>query len=113
MADPSDDVIIVITTLGDRNSAEELVRRLIDERLIACGNIIPGLASIYRWEGEVVTEDEVLVVMKTADVRLNDLMARAAEIHPYEVPEMMALRADEVSGAYGGWVMRETSKVSA
>ena len=113
MADPPEDVVLVVTTLGDRDSAEELVRRLVDERLIACGNIVPGLVSIYRWEGGVTTGAEVLVLMKTVDGRLTELMARAAEIHPYEVPELVALRADEVSRAYGEWVMRETSRVSA
>lgn len=106
-------VVTVITTLGDADAAAELVEALVAERLIACGNIVPGVTSIYRWEGEVVRESEVLVVMKTTGARLDELLERAAALHPYEVPELLALAVDGGSPPYCRWVTDETSEVSA
>lgn len=107
------EVVTVITTLGDVDAAAELVETLVAERLIACGNIVPGVTSIYRWQGEVVRDGEVMVVMKTTRTRLDDLLERAAALHPYEVPELLALAVDGGSAPYRRWVTEETSEVSA
>lgn len=114
MPDPSEkanrdgEVAILLTTLPDQVSAETFVRVLVEEGTIACGNIVPGLSSIYRWEGEVVTEGEVLVVMKTASASVEALFGRVSELHPYRVHELVQLPVEKVSGPYGRWVIEST-----
>jgi periplasmic divalent cation tolerance protein len=95
---------VVLTTLPDEAAAESLVQALLDERLIACGNILPGVLSIYRWENELAREREVLVVMKTATAAVERLFGRIPEIHPYTIPELVGISVEAVSGAYGRWV---------
>lgn len=113
MGEPLDPVMVVITTVGDGPAAERLVESLVEERLIACGNIVPGITSIYRWQGEVTREAEVLVMMKTASSRVDELLERAAALHPYDVPELLAVAVDGGSAPYCRWVTDETSEVSA
>lgn len=113
MVEATGPLVMVVTTLGDAAAADRLVRALVEERLIACGNILPGVTSIYRWAGEVTREGEVIVLMKTTKVRLEELLARAAALHPYEVPELLALTVDGGSAPYCRWVTEETSEVSA
>ncbi len=101
-------IAIVLTTLPDREAAEGMVRTLVEESAIACGNIVPGVQSIYRWDGEVVDESEVFVVMKTAAGSVERLFERVAELHPYSVPELVQLPVERVSGPYGRWVIEST-----
>lgn len=110
-ADP--DLVFVFTTLESTAAAERLVHKLLDEGLIACGNLLPGVTSIYRWKGERERAGEVLVLLKTRATLVEPLFARAAELHPYELPELVALRVDTVSHAYAAWVRQETNEVSA
>jgi periplasmic divalent cation tolerance protein len=105
-------VAVILTTLPDAAAGDSLVRRLVDERLIACGNLLPGLVSVYRWNDEIARESEVLVVMKTATSVVDRLFDRIADLHPYEVPELVELPVEAVAGAYSRWVI-ENSKVSA
>jgi periplasmic divalent cation tolerance protein len=107
------ELVVVLTTLADGESAERLVHRLLDERLIACGNLVPGITSLYRWQGGVERASEVLVLLKTRRELVAPLFSRAAELHPYEVPELVALPVNAVSPAYEGWVKQETNEVSA
>ena len=102
------DVWLVLSTIGDRGAAERLGRSLVQERLIACANLVPGLHSIYRWEGAIQSEDEVLLVMKTERAALERLVTRIEELHPYELPEVVCLPAARVSDAYRQWVLSET-----
>ena len=101
-----------MTTLSDSSSAEALVRTLVDERLIACGNVLPGLSSIYRWQDEVAHENEVMVVMKLAAFGVERLFARVAALHPYTVPELVELPIGAVSGPYSRWVVESTKVVA-
>ena len=103
---------IVLSTLADSATARELARRLVEERLIACGTVMPGLESTYRWNGEIESTAEVLLVMKTREGLVPRLLERAAELHPYEVPELLALRASEVADSYGRWLRHETLEVN-
>lgn len=107
-----EELVLVLSTLPDAAAAEEFVGRLVEERLIACGNLLPEVLSIYRWEGRVQREKEVLVVMKTSRSRVERLFQRIGELHPYEVPEIVGLSADAVSNAYGRWVRQETIEVN-
>lgn len=112
MADPADGVVLVLTTLASEDDAERLVRSLVDERLIACGNVMPGITSIYRWQGAVEREAEVMVLMKTTGSRVDAALERASELHPYEVPELLTVMVDGGTAPYRRWVREETSKVS-
>lgn len=103
-------VAVVLTTLATVEQAEALARQLVEERLIACGNLVPGLTSLYRWDGAVACEAEVLLMMKTPTARVEQLFERVAQLHPYELPELVALPVDAVSAAYGRWVQNETNQ---
>jgi periplasmic divalent cation tolerance protein len=102
------DVLVVLVTMPTAERAAELARTLVDERLAACGNVVPGLRSIYRWEGRVVDEPEVLLVVKTTRARLDALRDRVLALHPYQVPEVLALSVESGSAAYLAWVGAET-----
>ncbi len=96
-------VRIAFTTLPpDQGTA--LVRTLVDEGWIACANVIPGATSIYRWEGEVQEDRETVVVMKTRADLVEGLGRRLAELHPYDVPELVALPVEQGLSSYLDWV---------
>lgn len=113
MADPASELVLVLTTVADAAAAERLARRLVDERLIACANLVPGLTSVYRWKGSVQAESEVLLLMKTPRARVDRLFERAAELHPYEVPELLALPVEAGLEAYCHWVAAEVNESEA
>jgi periplasmic divalent cation tolerance protein len=108
--DPSPALSVVLVTAPSRQVAEQLVTVAVEERLAACGNIVVGVVSIYRWEGAVQREEEVLIVFKTPAARVARLIARVQELHPYEVPEVVALPVSAVLPAYGAWVADSTAE---
>jgi len=99
--------LVVLTTLGDADEARAFVRRLVDERLVACGTLLPGGVSIYRWEGAVTEESEVVVLLKTDTGRWAALCAAVRERHPYEVPELLALTVGRGLQPYLAWLAGE------
>ncbi|HEX7117623.1 MAG TPA: divalent-cation tolerance protein CutA [Longimicrobiales bacterium] len=99
---------VVLMTAPDRDTAERVVRALVEERLVACGNIVPGLTSIYRWQGAIECDAEVLVVLKTTAAHVPALLARAPELHPYEVPELLVLPVETGHPPYLEWVREST-----
>lgn len=94
---------MVLVTAPDAATAESLVRRLVDERVVACGNILP-VTSIYRWEGAVEHTPETLVIFKTDEAGADRLVRRVPELHPYEVPEVLVLPVEGGHRAYLEWV---------
>lgn len=96
---------VVLVTAPSVEVAAALVTTVVDERLAACGNIVPGIVSIYRWQGAVQRDDEVLVVLKTATGVTGRLMERVQELHPYDVPEVVVLPVADVLPAYAQWVL--------
>jgi periplasmic divalent cation tolerance protein len=96
--------IVVLTTLPDRNKAKAFARALVEEKLAACVNIVPGLTSIYRWKGAVHEDPEVLCVVKTTRARLTKLKQRLKSLHPYDVPELLALPVTAGSESYLQWL---------
>ena len=99
-----DEILTVFTTWPDLETARIAARTLVEEKLAACGNIVPGVESIYRWEGKVETSAEVLVIFKTTVGSYQDFETRLRALHPYQVPEVLALRVTGGLPAYLRWV---------
>lgn len=97
-------VRVVLVSGPDIETLAALARTLVEERLIACANLVDGVRSIFRWQGAVEDEREALAILKTTADRLEALSARVAELHPYEVPELLALPVVEGGAAYLEWV---------
>ena len=102
------DVVVVLTTVATEDEAMRLVRALLERRLIACGTLLPGARSLYRWEDRVADEPEVVVLLKTRSERVAALESAFAELHPYKVPELLALPVSAGMEQYLGWIGRET-----
>lgn len=102
-------LVALWSTYPDEAAAEAAGRALVEARLAACVVVLPGLASIYRWQGRVETEREVVLIAKTrADLR-EAAMAAIARSHPYEVPAVLALAVEAVAASYAAWVASETA----
>lgn len=102
-------ILVVLTTAPTLQVAEELGTALVEERLAACANLLPGVLSIFRWEGGLQREGEVVVLLKTTADRLEALRARLVELHPYEVAEVLALPVRAGHDAYLSWVRAEVA----
>lgn len=104
-ADPSARARVVLVTAPDMDCARALAQALVGERVAACANLLPGVTSIYRWEGEVQEDPEVLLVVKTRADRLGEVERIVARLHPYEVPEVVALQPSAVESRYLDWLL--------
>jgi len=105
---PSEEVRVVLVTAPDEETARAIAVAVVAERLAACVNLVPAVRSIYRWEGRVEEEAEVLLVAKTAESTLAALTERVRALHPYDLPEVLALPAVGGSDAYLRWVSEES-----
>lgn len=99
---------LVLTTFGNAEDAARVIRTLVEERLAACGTILPGARSIYAWKGEIEDTAEVFVVLKTTSGNSPALQERLKALHPYETPEIIALDPKTVSGEYRRWISENT-----
>ncbi len=102
------DALVVLVTTPTPDRAAEIARALVEERLAACGNVVPGLRSVYRWEGKVHDDAEALLVLKTTRARFEALRDRVLALHPYEVPEVIALPVEAGRARYLQWIAGET-----
>ncbi|MEW6359144.1 MAG: divalent-cation tolerance protein CutA [Planctomycetota bacterium] len=100
--------IVVFVTAPNGEEAAKIARAVVEERLVACGNITQGIRSIYRWQGKVCDDAEVLLIMKTRRDLFERLAARVKELHSYEVPEIIALPIVAGSAAYLKWIDEQT-----
>ena len=100
--------VILLTTIGATADVEPLARALVEERLAACVNVLPGLRSVYRWQGAIQREDEVLLLIKTTRAQVEPLTARVASLHPHELPELVAVEVAGGLAAYLDWVEEQT-----
>src|SRR5262249_13911067 len=98
------DALLVFSTFPDEATAARVVRVLVEERLIACANLLPGARSIYRWKDGVMDEREVVPLMKSRKQDWGALMSRLHELHPYEVPECVAVRMAAGAPKYMEWL---------
>jgi len=101
-------VFLILSACPDADTAQRLARTLVEERLAACVSLLPGAVSTYRWQGQVEQAAEVQLLAKTSADRRDALMARLAELHPYELPEILAVETAAGLPAYLDWVMAET-----
>jgi periplasmic divalent cation tolerance protein len=106
MRDPAspDDPRVVLTTAPDADVATRLARGLVEAALVACVNVVPGVRSVYHWNGAVHDDAEVLLVAKTVAARVPAIEAFLAREHPYDCPECVALEVASVEAAYLAWL---------
>lgn len=100
--------LVCFCTCPDTETAQRIADVLVEERLAACVHVLPGLRSVYRWQGAIERADEVLLVIKTVRERLEPLTARVACLHPYELPELVAVEIAGGLAAYLDWVAEQT-----
>lgn len=101
------DKIIVLNTCGTPKQGQQLAHALVEKRLAACVNIIPGVRSIYHWKDAVEEDEEVLLVIKTSRTLFEELRAEIERLHSYEVPELIAMQVVDGSEGYLAWLDRE------
>lgn len=103
------DAVRVLFVTAPADAAPGLVRALVEQRVVACGNIVPGVRSIYVWDGEVCDEQEVVILLETAAVRVDAAMQAIRALHPYTCPKIVALAPAAVDPDYAAWVAATTA----
>ncbi len=101
---------MALSTFPSPEKAAEIARVLVDEELAACVNLVPAVRSIYRWQGTVSDDTETLAIIKTTRARYDALAARLIALHPYEVPELIALSLSAGHAPYLAWLAASTAK---
>ncbi len=99
-----DPILLCYCTCPDAASARAIAEALVGERLAACVNRLPGVASTYRWQGQVTTDAEELLLIKTVASRFEALKTRLLALHPYELPELIAVPVERGHAAYLDWI---------
>ena len=94
----------VYLTLSSEEEAVRLARVVLDEKLAACANLLGGIRSLYRWQGELCDEQEVAMVLKTTSFRVEELMGRLSELHSYQTPCILAFSAHRAEALFSSWV---------
>lgn len=104
------DVILVFSTFPNLASARQIGTKLIESQLVACVNLCPTIESIYRWQGSIEIAQETLAIFKTTRNHWPLLQETLADLHPYDTPEIIALKPEDVSARYATWVKESTSR---
>lgn len=97
-------LLVVVTTVGTEEQALEIARRLVESRLAACVNILPGVRSVFRWKGKVQDETEFLLMAKTVSENFERVRQTMKELNAYELPEILGFPADHADPAFAKWV---------
>lgn len=100
--------LVCFCTCPDPDCANQIAQALVGERLAACVNIVPGLRSVYRWQGKIESADEVLLLIKARREQLAALTARICDLHPHQLPEVIAVEVAGGSAAYLDWIAGQT-----
>ena len=98
------DVLLVLVTFPDMEEAREIGTQMVESQLAACVNLMSGVTSIYRWQAKVESASEVLAIFKTTTGAWSAFEKELKALHPYDVPEILALRPEQVSASYAAWV---------
>jgi len=109
MAADSSELRVAFATAPDADVAARIARTLVEERLVACANLVANVRSIYRWQGNVEDEGEVMLVLKTRADRIGALAERLRALHPYALPELVVLPIEGGLAPYLDWVRTETA----
>jgi len=107
----ADDFLAVTTTCPDQACADQIARALVEQQLAACIQQIPGVRSFYRWKGNIEVDSEVLLIAKVRANRFDDVAASISALHPYELPEIIALPLQAGSPPYLQWLATSTSAI--
>jgi len=111
-AQPAQQHLLILCTCPDQETAQTIANRLVDEALAACVNILPGLTSVYQWQGKRETAQEHLLLIKTTDEAYQTLEQTITGLHPYELPEVIAVPVTQGLSAYLGWIEQQTTKAT-
>ena len=103
-------IFISLVACPSKEVASGLARELVDKELAACVQVVPGVQSVYRWQGAVCVDEEALLIIKSAGHLLEEVKKHISENHPYEVPEFVALNADDVSTPYAEWLLKRVKR---
>ncbi|MEP6937575.1 MAG: divalent-cation tolerance protein CutA [Chthoniobacterales bacterium] len=106
----SEQVLLAFSTFPRAELAEEISRQLIEERLVACANILPPVCSLYRWEGKIESANETLVLFKTTAGQFADLRSKLRALHPYDVPELVCVNVTDGLPDYLRWVVESCGR---
>lgn len=101
-------ILLLLTTCPDRASADRIAQALVGEQLAACVTCLEGAQSTYRWQGEITTDTELQLLVKTTAARVDAAIARIVELHPYELPECIAVETRAGLPAYLDWIRAQT-----
>ena len=102
------DATLVFCTCPDAATAQTLARQLVEQRLAACVNLLPPMRSVYRWQGRVEEDEEIQLLIKTSADRLDALSVAIRQLHPYELPEILAISTSAGLPAYLDWIRAQT-----
>jgi periplasmic divalent cation tolerance protein len=105
-------ILFVVTTLPDESTAASIIRELVEKKSAACGTIIPGARSIYRWKDAIEDSAEVVVIFKIPKAAATTFEAELSSLHPYETPEITAFEVAHASQAYTAWVIENCTKTA-
>lgn len=104
-----EDAVLVYTTWPSTGEAEAAGRRLVEAKLCACVNVLPGMVSVYAWEGKVERGEEAVMILKTRRGRAAELMEAVRAAHPYDTPAIIELAVTAIDPRYGAWIAAETA----
>ena len=101
------DPLICFTTVESKSEAQSLAKKLVESRLVACVNVLPGIESVYRWQENIEFANEVLLICKTTSGNKEELQKKIEELHSYDVPELVFLRIEDGLPAYLNWLQEQ------
>ncbi len=100
--------IVIYITTGSVNEAKKIGRALVEEKLVACSNVISPIRSIYSWQGKICDDKEAMMILKTRKTHFKQIVKRVEKLHSYDVPEIIAMPIIEGSSKYLSWINEET-----
>jgi periplasmic divalent cation tolerance protein len=105
----ADEIVLALCTFPDAETARKIARELVELRLAACGNVLPQIHSIYRWQGAIESADEALCIFKLPAARYSEFETKLHSLHPYDVPEIISCQIDKGLPQYLRWVAASCS----
>ena len=101
--------IVILVAAPNQQVAKKIAEHIVNKRLAACVNLLPGIRSIYRWQGKIEDDSEILMIIKSRRAKFEELSQSIASMHPYDTPEILALDVSQGSEKYLNWLLAETS----